>query len=131
VLGYLVFDILALWVSFRALGSTPELTIVWMAYLIGQLGNWIPIPGGIGGTELGLVGMLVLYGLPAVTATAAVLLYRVIELWIPSTFGIVAFAQLRAMLRREADAIDLCQPGEVVEIIGLGAVVAKQAPQAP
>jgi hypothetical protein len=75
--------------------------------------------------------MLVLYGLPAVTATAAVLLYRVIELWIPSTFGIVAFAQLRAMLRREADAIDLCQPGEVVEIIGLGAVVAKQAPQAP
>jgi len=131
VLGYLVFDILALWVSFRAIGSAPELTIVWMAYLIGQLGNWIPIPGGIGGTELGLVGMLVLYGLPAVTATAAVLLYRVIELWIPSAFGIVAFAQLRAMLRREADAIDLCQPGEVVEIIGLGAVVAKQAPQAP
>jgi uncharacterized protein (TIRG00374 family) len=131
VLGYLAFDILVLWASFRAFGATPELTIVWMAYLIGQLGNWIPIPGGIGGTELGLVGMLVLYGLPAVTATAAVLLYRVIELWIPSAFGLVAFAQLRAMLRREADAIDLCQPGEFVEIIGLGAVIAKQAPQAP
>jgi len=69
--------------------------------------------------------MLVLYGLPAVTSTAAVLLYRVIELWIPAVLGLIAFVQLRALLRREADAIDFCQPGETVEIIGLGPVVAK------
>ena len=62
-----------------------------MAHLIGQLGNWIPIPGGIGGVEAGLIGALLLYGLPAVTATAAVLLYRVIELWIPGLLGIAAF----------------------------------------
>jgi uncharacterized protein (TIRG00374 family) len=125
IIGYMLFDILVLWASFRALGSSPELTIVWIAYLIGQLGNLIPIPGGIGGVELGLVGALVLYGLPALLSTAAVLLYRVIELWVPAILGIVAFIQLRALLRREAESIDLCQPGEVVEVIGRGPVVAK------
>jgi uncharacterized protein (TIRG00374 family) len=127
LVGYLMFDILVLWTCFHAVGSAPQLTIVWIAYLIGQLGNWLPVPGGIGGVELGLIGMLVLYGLPAVTATAAVLPYRAVELWIPAVLGIVAFVQLRALLRREADAIDLCQPGDAVEIIGLGPVIATQA----
>ena len=94
--------------------------IIWMAYLIGQLGNWLPVPGGIGGTELGLVGALVLYGLPALIATAAVVLYRVIELWIPAVLGIAAFVQLRLLLRRETEAIQLCKPGDIVEIVGLG-----------
>jgi uncharacterized protein (TIRG00374 family) len=125
LVGYMLFDVLVLWASFRALGSTPSLTIVWIAYLIGQLGNLIPIPGGIGGVEIGLIGTLVLYGLPALTATAAVLLYRVIELWIPAVLGLVAFVQLRALLRREAEAIKLCQPGELVEVIGRGPVVVK------
>jgi uncharacterized protein (TIRG00374 family) len=131
LVGYLAFDILVLWASFRAVGAAPEVTIIAIAYLIGQLGNWLPLPGGIGGVELGLVGMLVLYGLPAVTATAAVLLYRVIELWIPAMFGLAAFVQLRALLRRESHAIDLCQPGETVQIVGLGAVIAEQAVPAP
>jgi uncharacterized protein (TIRG00374 family) len=127
LVGYLVFDILVLWASFRAVGSAPELTIVWMGYLIGQLGNWLPVPGGIGGVEGGMIGILVLYGLHAVTATAAVLLYRVIELWIPAVLGTIAFVQLRALLRRESEAIDLCQPGKAVEIVGVGPVIVKQA----
>ena len=67
------------------------MSIVWIAYLIGQLGDWLPLPGGIGGVEIGLIGTFVLFGLPVATATAAVLLYRVIELWIPAALGIVAF----------------------------------------
>jgi uncharacterized protein (TIRG00374 family) len=101
-------------------GASPELALLWMAYLIGQLGNWLPVPGGIGGVELGLVGALVLYGLPALTATAAVLLYRVIELWIPAVLGIAAFVQLRLLLKRETEAIKLCKPGDTIEIVGLG-----------
>jgi hypothetical protein len=66
------------------------------------------------------VGALVLYGLPALTATAAVLLYRVIELWIPGVLGIAAFVQLRLLLRQETEAIKLCKPGDTVEIVGLG-----------
>jgi uncharacterized protein (TIRG00374 family) len=120
LVGYLVFDQLVFWASFRAVGASPELAVIWMAYLIGQLGNWLPVPGGIGGTELGLVGALVLYGLPALTATAAVLLYRVIELWIPSVLGVAAFVQLRLLLGRETDAIQLCTPGDTIEIVGLG-----------
>jgi uncharacterized protein (TIRG00374 family) len=120
LVGYLVFDQLTFWASFRAVGASPELPLIWMAYLIGQLGNWPPLPGGIGGVELGLVGALVLYGLPALTATAAVLLYRVIELWIPAVLGISAFVQLRLLLRREAVAIKLCKPGDTIEIVGLG-----------
>jgi uncharacterized protein (TIRG00374 family) len=124
LIGYMLFDIFALWASFRALGSAPELGIVWIAYLIGQLGNLIPIPGGIGGVELGLIGMLTAYGLPALTSTAAVLLYRALELWIPAAFGLVAFVQLRGLLRRETDALRVCRPGEVVDVIGMGSVVA-------
>jgi uncharacterized protein (TIRG00374 family) len=123
--GYLVFDILVLWASFRALGSSPELAIIWIAYLIGQLGNLIPIPGGIGGVELGLVGALVLYGLSASASAAAVLLYRAFQIWVPALLGGVAFIQLRALLRHEAERIEFCQPGQVVEVIGRGPVVAK------
>jgi uncharacterized protein (TIRG00374 family) len=120
LVGFLVFDMLAFWASFRAVGASPELALISMAYLIGQLGNWLPVPGGIGGTELGLVGALVLYGLPALTATAAVLLYRVIELWIPAVMGIAAFVQLRLLLGRETEALQLCKPGDTIEIVGLG-----------
>jgi uncharacterized protein (TIRG00374 family) len=127
LVGFLLFDQLAFWASFRAVGASPELAPIWMAYLIGQLGSWLPLPGGIGGTELGLVGALVLYGVPAVTATAGVLLYRVIELWLPSLLGIAAFVQLRLLLRRETVAIQLCQPGEIVEIVGLGPATIDQS----
>jgi len=121
LVGFLIFDQLTFWASFRAVGASPELAVIWMAYLIGQLGNWLPVPGGIGGTELGLVGALVPYGFPALTATAAVLLYRVIELWIPAVLGIAAFVQLRVLLGRETEAIRLCKPGDTIEIVGLGA----------
>jgi uncharacterized protein (TIRG00374 family) len=131
LVGFLVFDILTFWASFRAVGASPELAVIGMAYLIGQLGNWLPVPGGIGGTELGLVGALVLYGLPALTATAAVLLYRVIELWIPALLGIAAFVQLRLLLRRETEAINLCQPGDTIQIVGLGPATIERAEAKP
>ena len=125
IAGYLAFDVFVLWASFRALGTKPELAIIAIAYIIGQLGNLVPLPGGIGGVEGGLIGALVVYGLPAVTATAAVLIYRVLELWIPAAIGAIAFVELRRLLKNEADELDLCQPGQVVEVIGLGPVVPK------
>ena len=129
LVGFLVFDMLTFWASFRAVGASPELVLIGMAYLIGQLGNWLPVPGGIGGVELGLVGALVLYGSPALTATAAVLLFRVIELWIPAVLGITAFVQLRLLLRRETEAIRLCKPGDSIEIVGLGAATLETVPR--
>jgi hypothetical protein len=112
-----------------AVGVVPPMVLLLLPSLLPLAGpareviywHWLPVPGGIGRTELGLVGALVLYGLRAVTATAAVLLYRVIELWIPAVLGIAAFVQLRRLLRQETEGIKLCKPGDTVEILGLGA----------
>ena len=43
-----------------------------------------------------------------------------IELWIPAVLGIAAFVQLRRLLRRETEAIKVCTPGDIIEIIGIG-----------
>src|SRR6202140_5331144 len=120
LVGFLVFDQLAFWASFRAVGASPELALIWMAYLIGQLGNWLPVPGGIGVGELRAVGALVPYRLSGLPPPAAVPLYRGIELWIPAVLGLAAFVQLRLLLRRETEAIKLCNPGDTIEIVGLG-----------
>ena len=62
-----------------------------MGYLIGQLGGLLPIPGGIGGIDGGLIGTLIVYGAPAAVAAAAVLAYRVILFWLPLLAGAVSF----------------------------------------
>jgi uncharacterized membrane protein YbhN (UPF0104 family) len=98
--GFWIFDVTALWLAFRALGSAPAFGAVVMAYLLGMLGNLVPIPGGIGAVDLGLVGMLAAYGAPLSTAAAAVLVYRAISLWVPTLIGTVAYVLLRGNLRR-------------------------------
>ena len=54
----------------------------------------LPIPGGIGGIDGGLIGTLIVYGAPAAATAAAVLSYRVILFWLPLLVGGVAFFQL-------------------------------------
>ena len=55
----------------RPVGDLPRgrrrvpLTIVLMGYLIGQLGGLLPLPGGVGGIDGGLIGTLIVYGAPA------------------------------------------------------------------
>jgi uncharacterized membrane protein YbhN (UPF0104 family) len=127
--GYLAFDILVLWAAFRALGPAPPITVIAIAYLIGQLGNLVPLPGGIGGVEGGLMGALVLSGAGAAAAAAAVLVYRAVQLWIPALLGGVAFVALQRMLNGEADEIAFCDDGQTVEILGTGPVtVARPRP---
>jgi uncharacterized membrane protein YbhN (UPF0104 family) len=94
-LGYWAFDNAVLWASFHAFGLSPPLTIILMGYLIGQLGGLLPIPGGIGGIDGGLIGTLIVYGTPAAGTAAAVFAYRVILFWLPLIVGGIAFAALR------------------------------------
>jgi uncharacterized protein (TIRG00374 family) len=98
--GFWIFDVAALWLAFRALGSAPPFGAIVMGYLIGMAANMLPIPGGIGAVDLGLVGMLAVYGAPLSTAAAAVLIYRAISLWVPTLVGTVAYVLLRGDLRR-------------------------------
>jgi len=93
--GYLWFDIAVLWVCFKALGQTPPLAPLVLAYQIGYLSNLIPIPGGIGVLDGSLVGMFVLYGVNDTRATSAIIVYHAIALWVPAIWGSVAFLLLR------------------------------------
>jgi uncharacterized membrane protein YbhN (UPF0104 family) len=94
--GYWLLDNLCLLACLAAFGRTPTVWVVAMAYLVGMLANSIPIPGGFFAVEGGLVGMLVLFGVhPASKALAAVVIYRVISLWVPALIGTAAFASLR------------------------------------
>jgi uncharacterized membrane protein YbhN (UPF0104 family) len=97
-LGYLGFDIAALLVAFAAFGSHRPLGPEMLGYVVGQLGGLIPLPGGIGGTDGGLIGALVLYGSPLSTATAAVLAYRAFQVGVPAVLGAIAFVGLRHTL---------------------------------
>ena len=94
-IGYWLFDNLVLLATFHAFGLSPPLIIVLMAYLCGQLGGILPLPGGIGGIDGGLIGTLIVYGIPVAEATAAVLAYRVVLFWIPLLMGIPAWFFLR------------------------------------
>jgi uncharacterized protein (TIRG00374 family) len=123
LIAYLFFDVMILWAAFHALGHAPPLANLWMGYLIGELGGLIPVPGGIGGVDAGLVGTLALYHVSLTAAAGAVLIYRAIALWVPTVVGGVAFIALRRTLRKEADAIAVCAPQTEMEVIGRGRVV--------
>jgi uncharacterized membrane protein YbhN (UPF0104 family) len=120
--GYLAFDVMILWATFRSFGTAPPLAIVWIGYLIGELGGLLPIPGGIGGVDLGLVGTLVLYHVPVASATAAVLAYRALALWVPAVLGSIAFVLLRRSLSHEAATVAGCPAGTELDVIGRGRV---------
>ena len=105
--GYWAWDNAVLWATYHAVGADVPLSIVLMGYLIGQLGGLLPLPGGVGGIDGGLIGTLIVYGAPAAATAAAVLAYRVILFWLPLLLGAAAFISLRRGLNRP-DRPELC-----------------------
>jgi putative heme transporter len=100
------FDISVLWAMFHAFGSAPPFTVIWMAYFIGTLGNLLPLPGGLGGVEGGMIGAFAAFGVDFNLAVLAVLSYRGISFWLPTLPGAIAYFQLRrkvAQWREEGD----------------------------
>jgi len=89
------FNIGILWASFRAFGSSPPVAVLVQAFFVGMLANLLPIPGGIGGVDGGMIGALVAFGIPAGTAVLAVLSYRLFAFWLPTVPGVIAYFQLR------------------------------------
>jgi uncharacterized membrane protein YbhN (UPF0104 family) len=94
-IGYLWFDIAVLFACFAAAGQMPPLAPVVLAYQIGYLSNFIPVPGGIGVLDGSMIGMLVLYGVGGTVATAATLVDHAISLWVPAVWGTIAFIVLQ------------------------------------
>jgi uncharacterized protein (TIRG00374 family) len=108
--SYMAFDIAALGFGFAAVGHVPSFGVLVLGYLIGQLGNLVPLPGGIGGTEGALVGVFALYGVNVSDAAAAVLIYRLFQLVIPALLGAPAYVMLRRRLMREDKPASVCAP---------------------
>jgi uncharacterized membrane protein YbhN (UPF0104 family) len=95
------------------------------AYAAGQLGGrLVPLPGGLGGVEGGVLGALTLSGISPAVAAAAVIAYRVAGYW---TVGAAGTTVAAALTRRPSakppgpchdygrgeSVIKQCPPGEV------------------
>jgi uncharacterized protein (TIRG00374 family) len=99
-LGWWVGDCAAMWAAFHAVGGAPALTVVALAYMLGQLGSaLVPLPGGIGGVEPVMLGILVASGVNVGLGAAAIVCYRAISLGAQGAFGALAFAMLTADIR--------------------------------
>ncbi len=94
------FDILTLWAAFLAFGDPPPFGVLVLAYFVGMLGNLLPLPGGIGGVDGGMIGALIAFGVPASLAIVAVLTYRAFAFWLPTIPGVFAYVQLRRTVQR-------------------------------
>lgn len=90
-------DMAVLWAAFEAFGTAPPLAVVAMGYLTGMLANLLPLPGGVGGVEGGMIGSFIALGVPGGLAIVAVLTYRAYAFWLPTLPGIVAFVGLRKL----------------------------------
>jgi uncharacterized membrane protein YbhN (UPF0104 family) len=97
---YWAFQIAVLWAAFRAFGDAPPVGVLVQAFFIGMLGNLLPLPGGVGGVEGGMIGAFAAFDVSTGLAVVAVLVYRAFTFWLPLVPGIVAYFQLRRTVER-------------------------------
>lgn len=84
------FQMVALWLAFMAIGKSVPFSIILFAVPVGAIAGVTPLPGGAGGIEAVLVGLL--SSLPGTTigvetALAAVVIYRGAVYWVPVVIG--------------------------------------------
>jgi uncharacterized protein (TIRG00374 family) len=96
------FQVLVLWAAFRAFGDAPPAAVLVQAFFCGMLGNLLPMPGGVGGVEGGMIGALVAFGVDGGLAVVAVLVFRAFTFWLPLIPGVIAYFQLRKTVERWA-----------------------------
>jgi uncharacterized protein (TIRG00374 family) len=96
---YWGFDIAVLGLCFRAFGEVLPVAVLVMGYFVGTLGSLLPLPGGLGGVEGGMIGAFAVFGVPGGRAVVGVLAYRAISFWLPTIPGIVGYLRLRSTVR--------------------------------
>ena len=99
-LGYWGFDIAVLWACFHAFGAAPPHAVIIMGYFVGLFGNTLPLPGGIGGVDGGMIGAFTAFGVPVEVSVVSVLAYRGFSFWLPTLPGAVSYIQLRRTVHR-------------------------------
>ncbi len=93
------FDVAVLWATFHAFGETPAIGTIVLCYFLGSLGNLLPLPGGVGGTEGGMLGAFAASGVDAGLALLAVVSYQVISTYLPALPGLIAYVDLRRRMK--------------------------------
>jgi uncharacterized protein (TIRG00374 family) len=99
-IGFWAAQIGILWASFNAFDVDVALAVIVQAFFVGMFANLIPLPGGVGGVDAGLLGAFALFGVHGSPVFAAILLYRILAFWLPIPPGIVSFLQLRKTVQR-------------------------------
>jgi uncharacterized protein (TIRG00374 family) len=94
------FQIAVLWAAFHAFGDAPPIAVLIQAFFVGMLGNLLPMPGGVGGVEGGMIGAYVAFGVNSGLAVVAVLVYRAFTFWLPLLPGVIAYFRLRNTVDR-------------------------------
>ena len=89
------FDVAVLWAAFEMFGSPPAVGVLVLCYFLGQLAQVIPLPGGVGPVEGGMIAALAACGTPLALAVLAVLVHRAISAWLPAALGLWAYLSLR------------------------------------
>jgi uncharacterized protein (TIRG00374 family) len=99
--AYWGFNIAILWASFKAFGEAPPWAVIVMGYFVGMLANLLPLPGGVGGVDGGMIGAFVAFGGESKDSiVVAVLTYRLFAFYLPTFPGAVAYFQLRRTVAR-------------------------------
>ena len=99
-IGFWAAQIAIVAAAFKAFDVDASLAVIVQGFFVGMFANLLPLPGGVGGVDAGMIGAYVLLGLPGSSVFAAVLVYRFFAFWLPLVPGIVAFFQLRRTVRR-------------------------------
>jgi glycosyltransferase 2 family protein len=91
--------VLALGASLHAVGQRASIaTLITVNTLAAVIGGAVPVPGGLGVVEAGLIAGLASAGVPEDQAVAAVLIQRFFTAYLPPVWG---WATLAWMRRRE------------------------------
>jgi uncharacterized membrane protein YbhN (UPF0104 family) len=99
--GWWAGDCAALWAGFQAVGGRPALSVLVLAYMLGQLGNTLPLPGGVGGVEPLMLGIFAASGVNLGLAGAAIICYRTVALGVQGALGALGVVSLASGLRAE------------------------------
>jgi uncharacterized protein (TIRG00374 family) len=102
--GWWAFDVAVLWACFKAFGEAPAGGVVVMGYFVGMAANVLPVPGGVGSVDGGMIGAFIALGVSAGLAIVAVLSYRAFAFWLPTIPGVLAYLRILRVVRATSDA---------------------------
>lgn len=94
--GYWFFDLLCLYVTFLAFDYRIGVVYLVLGYIVAYaVGTLAPTPGGLGAVEGLMIALYAGFGVPSTIAVTVVLVYRLINFWLPIPPGLISYAVIR------------------------------------